>query len=253
MLEQQYKAVISSDWSECLSPNGPFDPISFCYPQLKEELQTVFRQYTGNSITLTEATARICELIPSSFTEDQMDSFLESSFRTYTGVPELIQWCLDNNILFVLNTTGSQGYFQRVFAKKLLPKAPVVAANPFIVFPHGQDDPLFPCQVLEIEDKPKCTRTVLELARLDPSRLVVMGDSGGDGPHFHWASEAGAFTVGSMTKSSLAAYCESRNARIGLKFGAMYGPNEPRDVEREMTFDFRDLIGHLERLPGFKD
>jgi hypothetical protein len=37
----KYKAVVSSDWSECLSPNGPFDPISFNYPELSGQLSNI--------------------------------------------------------------------------------------------------------------------------------------------------------------------------------------------------------------------
>ena len=29
----QFQAMVSTDWSECLSPNGPFDPITFNYPE----------------------------------------------------------------------------------------------------------------------------------------------------------------------------------------------------------------------------
>jgi len=125
-----FKAVFSSDWSECLSPNGPFDPIVFNYPELQEELTRIFKQYTGNVITLKKAVESIHGLLPGGLTLEQMDAYLESSFSTYTGVPELIEWCLERGILFMINTTGTQGYFQRAFAKDLLPKVSVVAAKP---------------------------------------------------------------------------------------------------------------------------
>jgi len=51
----QYRALVSSDWSECLSPNGPFDPLSFNYPEYKEELEEIFNRYTGNIISLNDA------------------------------------------------------------------------------------------------------------------------------------------------------------------------------------------------------
>ena len=37
-----FTAIFSSDWSECLSPSGPFDFIGFAYPQLGSELQEIF-------------------------------------------------------------------------------------------------------------------------------------------------------------------------------------------------------------------
>jgi hypothetical protein len=30
-----YKGMLSSDWSQCLSPNGPFDPLIFLYPEME--------------------------------------------------------------------------------------------------------------------------------------------------------------------------------------------------------------------------
>jgi len=50
--EPKFNAVISSDWSECLSPSGPFDFIAFNFPQLALELDEIFRSYTGNRIPL---------------------------------------------------------------------------------------------------------------------------------------------------------------------------------------------------------
>ena len=44
---RKYKAMISSDWSECLSPNGPFDPIAYNYPNLTDALEQIFRQVHG--------------------------------------------------------------------------------------------------------------------------------------------------------------------------------------------------------------
>ena len=116
-----YKAMVSSDWNGCLAPCGPFDFISFVYPEFKSELTAIFQQYTGNLITLGEAAKLIREMLPGPITPDQMDAYLDQSFTTFTGVPELIEWCASNHILFMLNTTGMIGYFQRIFAKTLLP------------------------------------------------------------------------------------------------------------------------------------
>lgn len=245
---RNYRALFSSDWSECLSPNGPFDPIAFNYPGLRIELAAIFREYTGNVISLTQATDRIRKLLPNAVTVEQMDIYLERSFRTYRGVPEFIQWCLDHDVLFMLNTTGSQGYFQRAFAKGLLPPVPVVAANPLIQFPEHQDEKRCCCTVLEIDDKARCTESVMRQFSVQPSRVILMGDSGGDGPHFKWGAEVGAFLIGSMAKQSLESYCKRAGLVIDYRFGLSYGPNEPRDPAREMEADFIQLVEIVEEL-----
>ena len=238
---QKYHAAVSSDWSECLSPNGPFDPISFTYPELKSELSEIFQDYTGNRISLTQATGRIVKLLPQPITVEQMDAYHDQHFQAYTGVPELIEWCLDRNILFMINTTGTQGYFQRAFAKGLLPRVPVVAANPMIRFHQPQDDQRFIHQILEIEDKPTRTAEVIRFYHLPPEKLIIMGDSGGDGPHFQWGGESGAFLVGNMPKDSLERYCRTANISINKRFGISYGPGEKRDPKREMEVNYMKL------------
>ena len=245
--QRKYKAAVSSDWSECLSPNGPFDPLAFAYPELESELSHIFRQYTGNRISLTEATQRIKVLLPAPLTEAQMDAYLDRNFRTYRGVPELIEWCASRDTLFMLNTTGTQGYFQRALAKGLIPKVPVIACNPLVQF-NGESDPeRYPCQVLEIEHKARCSQQMLETFGIPPARLVVMGDSGGDGPHFKWAAGVGAFLIGSMIKQSLWNYCTTEGITIGHSFGLSYAAGEPRDPEREMLVDFMQLTEVVER------
>ncbi len=238
--------MVSSDWSECLSPNGPFDCITFNFPALTDELNYIFRQYTGNIISLTQATRAIKERLPEPLTVEQMDGYLDASFQTYTGVANLIEWCLGRDVLFMINTTGTQGYFQRVFAKNLLPAVPIVAANPLIRFADAGTETSYANEVLGIEDKPKNTEAILRAHSLPANKAVIMGDSGGDGPHFHWGAENGAFLIGSMAKNSLVRFCESRRIRISRFFGLSYGPDEARDVEREMKFDFRELIHILQ-------
>lgn len=247
---RSYRAMVSSDWSECLSPNGPFDPIAFTYPELEPELVSIFRDYTGNAITLTHATQRIARLLPAPFMAEQMDRYLDASFATYTGVPELIDWCLERDILFMLNTTGTQGYFQRALARGLLPRVPVVAANPMIRFPGAYEKEPFVREVLEINDKGKNTEAVMRAHGLTPDKVIVMGDSGGDGPHFAWAASTGAFTIGSMTKDSLNTYCRRAGAKIHLRFGLTYGPGEKRSIAREMQVNFRDLAAVIEDRVG---
>ena len=128
-MTKNYSAMVSSDWNGCLAPCGPFDFISFAYPHLEANLAAVFRQYTGNLISLGEAAAQIRELLPKPITPNQIDDYLDESFTTYTGVPELIEWCASNSILFMINTTGMIGYFQQIFANNFLPPVPVVSAH----------------------------------------------------------------------------------------------------------------------------
>jgi phosphoserine phosphatase len=246
----QFRGLVSSDWSECLSPNGPFDPISFNYPEMASDLTRIFRQYTGNAITLRHASLQIKNLLPKPFSSDQMDAYLESSFKTYAGVPELIEWCLSRDILFVINTTNTQGYFQRVFRKGLLPEVPLIAANPLIRFPIPDNERRYVHEITEIDDKPRVTAAIAHAMNIPPKRIVVMGDSGGDGPHFRWGSEQGAFLIGSMTKPSLSNYCESNGITINNHFGVTYPAGEERDVAREMQVNFKELIDVIEAVVG---
>jgi phosphoserine phosphatase len=241
----KYKALISSDWNECLAPCGPFDPISFTYPDLEPELSGIFAKYTGNEIALAEAIQRISALLPAPLTIDQMDAYLDACFVTYSGVPDLIEWCLNHGILFVINTTGTQGYFQRVFSKNLIPDVPFVAANPLIRFLGAARDPHFLYQVTEIEDKAKNTESMMRLLGISPRRVVVMGDSGGDGPHFKWGYSTGAFLIGSMIKPSLETYCRQRRIIVHERFGLSYSPGEERDRSREMQTNFMELTESL--------
>ena len=71
-----YRAIFSSDWSECLSPSGPFDFIAYNYPRLQGELDRVFRHYTSNRITLSAAVWQIRRLLTKPVTEVQMDAYL---------------------------------------------------------------------------------------------------------------------------------------------------------------------------------
>ena len=162
MKELTFKAIISSDWNQCLAPCGPFDPITYSYPDLTLELTTIFEEYTGNKISLATANKRIKKLLPEPISIQQMDAYLDDSFITYKGVPDLIDWCLKNKILFMINTTGLMGYFQRIFAKKLLPKVPVISANWMIRYPTLETDPPHMYELHEIQDKAKNTRAALK-------------------------------------------------------------------------------------------
>lgn len=241
-----YKAIVSSDWNECLSPSGPFDFISFSYPQIATQLKTIFNQYTGNLISIGEAIRQIQKLLPAPITEKQMDQYLDESFATYSGVPELIEWCLSRNILFMINTTGMIGYFQRVFAKSLLPQVPVLSAHPMVRYPKDDADPRYIYDLFETMDKGKNTESAIRSFNIPSNKIIIMGDSGGDGPHFEWGAGSGAFLIGSMTKPSLKRYCEQKTLLINTQFGPSYADGEIKDIEKEMQVSFMDLAPIIE-------
>lgn len=243
----KFKGMISSDWNECLAPCGPFDPIAFLYPELQADLSGIFRSYTGNQISLGEATRRLGKLLPRPLSEKDMDTYLEASFVTYRGVVELIRWCITHDILFMINTTGMQGYFQRAMARNLLPQGITVAANPMISYP-GHDKDMY--AVREIEDKGKNTETVMRRYGLPPNKVILMGDSGGDGPHFAWGASVGAYLVGSMPKASLEKYCRGKGVQIHARFGVTYAEGEKKDPQREMTVDFMELVPKIREVIG---
>ncbi|MFZ1986805.1 MAG: hypothetical protein WAU91_20505 [Desulfatitalea sp.] len=244
------QGVISSDWNECLAPCGPFDCIRFFYPSLEGEINAIFKSYTGNEILFSEACRRIRSLLPAPLTEEQMDAYLDESFATYPGVPELIEWSLGKGLLFMINTTGPQGYFQRVFAKRLLPPIPVLSASTFIRFAGRKTDPPQVFDLMETQDKPKHTAAVLTHQGLPAGKSVLIGDSGGDGPHLEWGSKTGAYLIGSMTKGSLKRYCEQRKIGIDLLFGPSWEEGAARNQETEMKVNFMDLAPTLEAVLG---
>jgi hypothetical protein len=244
-MKHKYKGMISSDWNECLAPCGPFDPIAFAYPELKAELSGIFRQYTGNQISLSEATRRIEGLLPKPITEKEMDAYLDASFAAYRGVIDLIHWCTKHDILFMINTTGMQGYFQRSMAKALLPQGIVVAANPMISYP-GLGTEMYP--VREIEDKAKNTEAVMRLYGIPAKKVILAGDSGGDGPHFAWGASVGAYLIGSMPKPSLESFCKVKGIEINARFGVAYSEGEKKDPGKEMEVDFMGLVKVIEKV-----
>ncbi|MGD9201293.1 MAG: hypothetical protein PVI26_07005 [Chitinispirillia bacterium] len=246
--QQKYKAIISSDWNQCLAPCRPFDPIIYNYPDLSFDLTKIFKEYTGNKISLGTANERIFNLLPEPLSIKQMDDYLYDSFVTYKGVPELIDWCNKNNILFMINTTGLMGYFQRIYANSLLPKVPVISANSLIQYQYSETDPPQIYDLKEIEDKGKNTAQALRYFSISESKIIIIGDSGGDGPHFEWGKTNKAYIIGSMTKQSLMDYCNKKKININLFFGSTYLTNEVRIVENEMLFDFIELSSVFERI-----
>lgn len=247
-MPSSYTALVSSDWSECLSPNGPFDVIGFHYPDLRPAIEIVFRQYTGNAISLSSAVRQMTELLPGPITEPQMDAYLDRAFATYAGVPALIAGCLERGLLFMINTTGMLGYFQRALAKALLPPLPALSAHPVVRFDRNHPNPFQFYALGEIADKPANTAAVAKHHHIPPRKIVLMGDSGGDGPHFEWGARIGASLVGCMVKPSLAAYCRKRSITMQHQFGCTYKEGESRALDREMEFDYTVLMETIEEM-----
>jgi 2-hydroxy-3-keto-5-methylthiopentenyl-1-phosphate phosphatase len=247
-MHKAYKAIISSDWSECLAPCSPFDFISFNYPQLTTRLEAIFKQYTGNHISLGEAARQIRKMLPDPITENQMDAYLDHSFSTYPGVPELIEWCLSKDILFMINTTGMAGYFQRICAKGLLPGIPLLSAHPMVRYPRQNSDPYHIYSLFEIKDKAKNTEAAIKAHQIPPNKIIIMGDSGGDGPHFEWGARVNAFLIGSMTKPSLENYCLTRKIKINFKFGISRAQSQNKDLKKEMQVNFMDLSSCIQAV-----
>jgi 2-hydroxy-3-keto-5-methylthiopentenyl-1-phosphate phosphatase len=253
MNRRSYTAIISSDWNECLAPTGPFDPIVFHHPALKAQLEEIFKEYTGNHIRLGEAMGRIESLVPALLSDAEMDAYLNASFKIYRGVAELIEWSLCRNILFMINTTGFQGFFQRAFFKGLIPTVPALSAQPLIRFHRSSSDPGLILDLFETADKGRNTAAVMKRFSVPPEKVLLIGDSGGDGPHFEWGAKAGATLISSMTKGSLQDYCSSRGIKIDVHFGLSYDQGGDRDLDKEMAVDFMALAPILEErlgLPG---
>jgi phosphoserine phosphatase len=248
MRTERYTAMITSDWSECLAPSGPFDVIGFHYPEERPVLETLFREYTGNRITLAQAIARIGTLLPGGISARQMDSYLAKTFATYRGVAELIAWCAGRGILFMINTTGMIGYFQRVLALGLLTAPAVLSAHPWVRYPSAPSDPGLILPLFDTGDKARHSAAAAARFNIPPERIIVIGDSGGDGPHFAWAAENGAKRVASMAKPSLLDYCRQRAIPIDRHFGYTYAAGETRNAEKEKTYDFMVLIPVIEEL-----
>ena len=81
-------------------------------------------------------------------------------------------------------------------------------------------------QLFETRDKGKNTGAAIRSLKIPAQKVILLGDSGGDGPHFEWGSQAGAFLVGSMTKPSLDRFCREKDILINLRFGLDYSTGE---------------------------
>ncbi len=246
-LRDRFQYLVSSDWSECLSPNGPFDPLIHAWPELEPDLTRIFSRYTANVISLSRAVEELTNRLPGELDSGSMDEFLEQKFAAYANLSHLIHWCLDRGIAFMINSTGSLGYFQRAMALGLLPSVPLLSAHPFLRYPSEDTDPEHVFELFEIEDKATNTRDALELLGIPAHRAAVIGDSGGDGPHFAWAADQGALRVGINTKTSLERYCATKGIEINERVGLSYGPGDPRDPEAEARTDLAGVCDVLQR------
>ncbi|NKB66762.1 MAG: hypothetical protein GKR89_06865 [Candidatus Latescibacteria bacterium] len=244
----KFRALVSADWNQCLAPCGPFDCMGFVHPQLRPALASIFQQYTANRISLGAAQVQLRSLLPGAIGADEMDAYLAATFNTYTDVANLIEWCAARRILFMINTTGMQGYFQRALAKKLLPPIPVLSANPTIRFPSQSSDPSVVIELHEIDDKPRHTAAVQRRFGIPNDKVALLGDSGGDGPHFKWGAAQGALLIGSMTKPSLDQFCRAHSVDMDLHFGLTYTRDTALRPAEEMQVDFMQLTGPLQAL-----
>ncbi|MEF8824218.1 MAG: hypothetical protein V5B78_09345 [Desulfohalobiaceae bacterium] len=247
----RFRYLVASDWSECLSPNGPFDALIHTWPELEPDLTRIFSAYTSNEISLSSAVEKIKALLPGELSVEAMDAFLEEKFAAYANLSGLIQRCLERGIAFMINSTGPIGYFQRALAGGFVPGFPLLSAHPFLRYPPFETDPDHVFELFEIEDKGKNTQAALNALGIPPHRTAVLGDSGGDGPHFAWAAENGALRVGVNPKASLERYCAERGITIHARAGIAYSPGQPRDREAEAKTDLNEVCDILLReLPA---
>jgi hypothetical protein len=116
-----------------------------------------------------------------------------------------------------------------------------------IVFPSLQTDPDIVLALHETNDKAKNTKKVADRFGIRPENIIIIGDSGGDGPHFEWGAFVGCYLIGSMTKASLQNYCSERGININAYFGIRYEKAQERDLQKEMEFDFMELRSLISR------
>jgi len=243
---QKYRAIVSSDWHECLAPCGSFDYIAFTYPELKPDLKDIFKRYTGNHISFRHAMQLVRALLREPISIKQMDAYLDTAFQMYTGVADLMAWCHAQKILFMINTTGAIGYFQRALFKNLLPPLPVISAYPEPHYSKEASDPEQMLPLIETTDKSRYTEEVAQGMGVPLNRVIIMGDSGGDGPHFKWGAENGSFLITSMAKPSLQQYCQKESIQPDYVFGHTFSDGEAVDHAADMDYNCMDLTMLIE-------
>jgi hypothetical protein len=117
-----------------------------------------------------------------------------------------------------------------------------------IRYPKSDSDPLHIYDLFETADKSKNTESAMKSFNLSSNKVIIMGDSGGDGPHFKWGAENSGFLIANMTKPSLRRYCEQNDISIHTQFGPSYADGEARDMGKEMQVDFMDLTPVIENF-----
>ncbi len=245
-MSTRFRALISSDWNQCLSPCGPFDPLVYHYPELEPAIKKVFLDYTGNKISLSTALDKIRAFVSEPLSCSRMDAYLDTEFSLYPGVLELVKWCRKNEVAFMINTTGFMGYFQRLFDRGLFPVPDALAANKMIFYSNAECIPEITFELTETSDKGIFTAEVVRRLGLELNKVMVIGDSGGDGPHFQWAKHNGAVLVAAMAKQSLLAFCKSREIEIDF----FIGPGGKNQGYRTTSgdADFLDLLPLLKEM-----
>ncbi|MGD9247864.1 MAG: hypothetical protein PVI60_07895, partial [Desulfobacteraceae bacterium] len=182
----------------------------------------------------------------------QMDDYLSAHFEIYKGVDGLIRWCHEHRIVFMINTTGFMAYFQRIFSAGLLPPITALSAQSMHRFNQSARSPQEMIELTEIEDKAANSAAVAKRFNISPEKIVLIGDSGGDGPHFQWGAKIGATLVGSMAKPSLRHYCRENGVRIHHHFGHTYAKGEKVSIDKERNFDFQNLSTVIGSAVGVK-
>ena len=124
----------------------------------------------------------------------------------------------------------------------------VVSAHPLIRYPQKTSDSCRIYELLETKDKSKNTSEVARSLAIPVAKIILLGDSGGDGPHFEWGKANGTFLVGSMTKPSLDVYCRDKDIDIDLRFGLDYSRPEKRNPQEEFQVNFMDLATTIEEI-----
>jgi hypothetical protein len=117
-----------------------------------------------------------------------------------------------------------------------------------IRYPALKSDPPHVYKLFETRDKGINTEAVVRSQAIPAGKIILLGDSGGDGPHFKWGAAEGAFLIGSMTKPSLDAYCREKDIKIDLRFGLDYSLGEKKDPHKELQINFMDLTTTIKEI-----
>jgi hypothetical protein len=108
-------------------------------------------------------------------------------------------------------------------------------------YPSLKSDPPAIYELLEIQDKGKNSAAAARSQGIAADKIIIIGDSGGDGPHFEWGTQTGAFLIGSMIKPSLDSYCRKNRIAINLRVGLDFNNGTKKDPQNELQVNFMDL------------